>query len=73
MYIINRQNTRIFNTDNLQVILISPDEEAKIVGVMVDYEDYVTICDCGTRRAARETWGRIAAAVCDGEETFEIC
>ena len=41
MYIINKQMRRIFNTDNLQVVLISPDDSTKIVGVMVDYEDYV--------------------------------
>ena len=40
MYIINKQMRRIFNTDNLQVVLISPDDSTKIVGVMVDYEDY---------------------------------
>ena len=39
MYIINKQMRRIFNTDNLQVVLISPDDSTKIVGVMVDYED----------------------------------
>lgn len=46
MYIINKQMRRIFNTDNLQVVLISPDDSTKIVGVMVDYEDYVVICEC---------------------------
>lgn len=72
MYIINRQNARIFNTDNLQVILISPDDETKIVGVMVDYEDYVVICDCGTHQAAKRTWDRIADAMHDGEDAIEL-
>ena len=29
MYIINKQMRRIFNTDNLQVVLISPDDRTK--------------------------------------------
>lgn len=72
MYIINRQNARIFNTDNLQVILISPDDETKIVGVMVDYEDYAVICDCDTHQAAKRTWDRIADAMHDGEDAIEL-
>lgn len=53
MYIINKQMRRIFNTDNLQVVLISPDDSTKIVGVMVDYEDYVVICECPSSFVAR--------------------
>ena len=73
MYIINEQNERIFNADNLQVILISPDDKTKIVGVRVDYEDYVTICDCSTCQAAWSMWRSIAQSLRDGEKTFEIC
>ena len=56
MYIINKQMRRIFNTDNLQVVLISPDDSTKIVGVMVDYEDYVVICECPSSFVARTKW-----------------
>ena len=34
MYIVNDVTARIFNTDNLQVILISPNDDTEIVGVM---------------------------------------
>ena len=36
MYIVNDVTARIFNTDNLQVILISPNDDTEIDGDMVD-------------------------------------
>lgn len=72
MYIANREIARIFNTNTLQVILISPNDDSKIVGVMVDIEDYVTICECTSHQAARRTWNDIVCALHDGEEVFEI-
>ncbi len=73
MYIINKQMRRIFNTDNLQVVLISPDDNTKIVGVMVDYEDYTVICKCTSHQAARSVWRDIVQSLRDGQEVFEIC
>lgn len=56
MYIVNDVTARIFNTDNLQVILISPNDDTEIVGVMVDYEDYTVICKCTSHQTARSVW-----------------
>ena len=73
MYIVNDVTARIFNTDNLQVILISPNDDTEIVGVMVDYEDYTVICKCTSHHAARSVWRDIVQSLRDGQEVFEIC
>ena len=72
MYIINNRTARIFNTDNLQVVLISPNDDTEIVGVMVDYEDYAVICKCISHQAARSVWKSIVQSLRDGQEVFEI-
>ena len=73
MYIVNDVTARIFNTDNLQVILISPNDDTEIAGVMVDYEDYTVICKCTSHQAARSVWRDIVQSLRDGQEVFEIC
>ena len=73
MYIVNDVTARIFNTDNLQVILISPNDDTEIVGVMVDYEDYTVICKCTSHQTARSVWRDIVQRLRDGQEVFEIC
>ena len=73
MYIVNDVTARIFNTDNLQVILISPNDDTEIVGVMVDYEDYTVICKCTSHQTARSVWRVIVQSLRDGQEVFEIC
>ena len=72
MYIVNDVTARIFNTDNLQVILISPNDDTEIVGVMVDYEDYTVICKCTSHQAARSAWRDIVQSLMDGQEVFVI-
>lgn len=72
MYIINKQMRKIFNTDNLQVVLISPDDSTKIVGVMVDYEDYVIICECPSSFVARTKWESLAISLREGDKFFDI-
>ena len=73
MYIVNDVTARIFNTDNLQVILISPNDDTEIVGVMVDYEDYTVICKCTSHQTPRSVWTDIVQSLRDGQEVFEIC